>query len=376
MAYVAIFGIALLLTCAALRISPFSGWTVRRCSGRSKGNGFMCGRRRGLLREGRRNIWRIRMLRRLARLQPMERAMRAAGVEVRLLEVSANAPVIAARCRVNEASLRQVFQLPPSVYYKEADDPRADLVCGYCVKTDRARADILVLHPRESGGARWFPGAISGGGGGRGLAHLGGCLDLGHCRGYYFVDSGGTSEDSRSGLGYRRGAAACGLPADSPLEALAAVGRGTDVYMFLTGMMVLAELARREGFFDFVAVLALEKARGSPRRLFAIVYVVGTVVTIFLSNDADGGGFDAGGAGGVEEGSGETASIPADLRVHRECGQLRAADLESGESGGVWIKDAAACRVVPILWAGFGGVDRRDVFGSPIFVPQRFRRRD
>jgi len=30
----------------------------------------------------------------------------------------------------------------------------------------------------------------------------------------------------------------------SPRDAWAAVGRGTDVYLFLTGMMVLAELAR------------------------------------------------------------------------------------------------------------------------------------
>lgn len=72
----------------------------------------------------------------------------------------------------------------------------------------------------------------------------------------------------------------------SPRDALAAVGRGTDVYLFLTGMMMLAELARREGFFDWVAVLAVEMAKGSPKRLFAIVYAVGTVVTIFLSNDA------------------------------------------------------------------------------------------
>jgi arsenical pump membrane protein len=72
----------------------------------------------------------------------------------------------------------------------------------------------------------------------------------------------------------------------SPRDAWAAVGRGIDVYLFLTGMMVLAELARREGFFDWVAVKAVGWARGSPTRLFAIVYAVGTVVTIFLSNDA------------------------------------------------------------------------------------------
>jgi arsenical pump membrane protein len=72
----------------------------------------------------------------------------------------------------------------------------------------------------------------------------------------------------------------------SPRDAWAAVGRGTDVYLFLTGMMVLAELARREGFFEWVAVEAIEWAHGSPKRLFAIVYAVGTMVTIFLSNDA------------------------------------------------------------------------------------------
>jgi arsenical pump membrane protein len=72
----------------------------------------------------------------------------------------------------------------------------------------------------------------------------------------------------------------------SPAEAWAAVRQGTDVYLFLAGMMVLAELARTQGLFDWVAALAVRWARGSPRRLFALVYVVGIVVTAFLSNDA------------------------------------------------------------------------------------------
>jgi arsenical pump membrane protein len=72
----------------------------------------------------------------------------------------------------------------------------------------------------------------------------------------------------------------------TPRDALAAVGRGTDVYLFLTGMMLLAELARREGVFDWIAADAIHLARGSPTRLFAIVYAVGTLVTVFLSNDA------------------------------------------------------------------------------------------
>jgi arsenical pump membrane protein len=69
-------------------------------------------------------------------------------------------------------------------------------------------------------------------------------------------------------------------------DALAALGKGTDVYLFLTGMMVLSELARREGLFDWVAVLTVNHARASPKRLFLLVYIVGTVVTTFLSNDA------------------------------------------------------------------------------------------
>jgi arsenical pump membrane protein len=69
-------------------------------------------------------------------------------------------------------------------------------------------------------------------------------------------------------------------------DALLGVRKGFDVYFFLTGMMLIAEVARQEGVFDWLAALAVRGARGSPNRLFALVYAVGTVVTIFLSNDA------------------------------------------------------------------------------------------
>ncbi len=69
-------------------------------------------------------------------------------------------------------------------------------------------------------------------------------------------------------------------------RARAAVLEGTDVYLFLAGMMMLAELARTEGLFDWVAALAVRWARGTPSRLFGLVYLVGIVVTALLSNDA------------------------------------------------------------------------------------------
>jgi arsenical pump membrane protein len=69
-------------------------------------------------------------------------------------------------------------------------------------------------------------------------------------------------------------------------DALAATAKGTDVYFFLIGMMLLAEVARKEGLFDWLAAQAVQSSKGSAKRLFLIVYVVGTVVTVFLSNDA------------------------------------------------------------------------------------------
>jgi arsenical pump membrane protein len=69
-------------------------------------------------------------------------------------------------------------------------------------------------------------------------------------------------------------------------DAMAGMRKGVDVYLFLIGMMLIAELARREGLFDWMAALAVEHAQGSPQRLFLLVYVVGTIVTILLSNDA------------------------------------------------------------------------------------------
>ena len=76
----------------------------------------------------------------------------------------------------------------------------------------------------------------------------------------------------------------CGL---LPLrDAIGGMGKGLDVYLFLVGMMLLAELARQEGLFDWLAIFAVRHAQGSGLRLFTLVYGVGVIVTVFLSNDA------------------------------------------------------------------------------------------
>lgn len=72
----------------------------------------------------------------------------------------------------------------------------------------------------------------------------------------------------------------------TPAEGLAGVAKGLDVYLFLTGMMLLAEVAREEKLFDWLAAHATRLAQGSAQRLFLLIYLVGVVVTTFLSNDA------------------------------------------------------------------------------------------
>lgn len=104
-------------------------------------------------------------------LQPIERSMRAAGLAVQLEQLSVHGPTISATCRINQAELVRYFNLPDWIYYREGyqpersqwDNPRADIFCGECVRNDRSRCDILVLHPDECGpDTPWFPSRPAG----------------------------------------------------------------------------------------------------------------------------------------------------------------------------------------------------------------------
>lgn len=69
-------------------------------------------------------------------------------------------------------------------------------------------------------------------------------------------------------------------------DAWSGISKGLDVYLFLIGMMTLAETARKEGLFDWLAGYAIRFSGGSSLRLFMMIYLVGLVVTAFMSNDA------------------------------------------------------------------------------------------
>lgn len=72
---------------------------------------------------------------------------------------------------------------------------------------------------------------------------------------------------------------------DLPL-AWHASGKAVDVCLFLIGMMLLCEMARVHSVFDWISAIAVRRAGGSCLKLFTLVYAIGTVVTVFMSNDA------------------------------------------------------------------------------------------
>ncbi|MDQ2679684.1 MAG: SLC13 family permease [Candidatus Eremiobacteraeota bacterium] len=69
-------------------------------------------------------------------------------------------------------------------------------------------------------------------------------------------------------------------------HALQAFAQGISVYLFLIGMMMLAEVARHGGVFEWLASRALGGARESRTQLFWLLYLAGILVTALLSNDA------------------------------------------------------------------------------------------
>lgn len=71
-----------------------------------------------------------------------------------------------------------------------------------------------------------------------------------------------------------------------PSDAIKGVFKGTDVYLFLAGMMLLAETSRQEKLFDWVASYAIKFSRGSANQLFILIYLAAIIITVFLSNDA------------------------------------------------------------------------------------------
>jgi arsenical pump membrane protein len=72
----------------------------------------------------------------------------------------------------------------------------------------------------------------------------------------------------------------------SPLDAFSTLGRDWNTFLFFLGMMGLSALAEAAGLFDWLAVQAARLARNSARLLFLNVFLLGSLISMILSNDA------------------------------------------------------------------------------------------
>ncbi len=72
----------------------------------------------------------------------------------------------------------------------------------------------------------------------------------------------------------------------SPTDACFTLIRDWNTFLFFLGMMALSALAEAAGLFDWLAVQAARFAGESAGRLFLNVFLLGSLISMLLSNDA------------------------------------------------------------------------------------------
>jgi Na+/H+ antiporter NhaD and related arsenite permeases len=72
----------------------------------------------------------------------------------------------------------------------------------------------------------------------------------------------------------------------TPTDALVTLIRDWNTFLFFLGMMGLSALAEQAGLFDWMAVQAARSAGKSAARLYLNVFLLGSLISMILSNDA------------------------------------------------------------------------------------------
>ena len=72
----------------------------------------------------------------------------------------------------------------------------------------------------------------------------------------------------------------------SPADALCTLLHDWNTFLFFLGMMSLSALAEVAGLFDWLAVQAARLSGNSSRRLFLNTFLLGSIISMLLSNDA------------------------------------------------------------------------------------------
>jgi arsenical pump membrane protein len=72
----------------------------------------------------------------------------------------------------------------------------------------------------------------------------------------------------------------------TPLDAMTVLINDWNIFFFFLGMMALSALAEAAGLFDWLAAQAARLAGGSSRRLLLNTFLLGSLISMVLSNDA------------------------------------------------------------------------------------------
>src|SRR5438270_6382161 len=72
----------------------------------------------------------------------------------------------------------------------------------------------------------------------------------------------------------------------NPLDAAIVLLKDWNVFFFFLGMMALSALTEAAGLFDWLAVQAARLSGGSSRRLLFNTFLLGSLISMVLSNDA------------------------------------------------------------------------------------------
>src|SRR5690242_17097257 len=72
----------------------------------------------------------------------------------------------------------------------------------------------------------------------------------------------------------------------NPVDAFVTLLKDWNTFLFFLGMMSLSALAEAAGLFDWLAFQAARLSGNSSRRLFLNTFLLGSLISMFLSNDA------------------------------------------------------------------------------------------
>ena len=150
-----------------------------------------------------------------------------------------------------------------------------------------------------------------------------------------------------------------------------AAAEGADVYFFLIGMMLLSELAREHGVFDWLSSAALQGARGSALRLFTLVYGHRHAGDDLHVERCDGGRADPGDPRCRTQSKSSAPALPLRLCHDRQRSILRPAHFQSCQPGCLSCQYAAAGALALVFRCSFPPFHWRHLCGSALPFPQR-----